>query len=218
MVAQAVDREAQEAPQGKNPTFITALISRMLTSKTSAPSVARPAYGGGRYYGGGATSSYSAGRRSPLGLTPILLGGALALAIFPGLWLYGAYSYPYTHPYNFHNRTANRNESLPVKCLCEEYSACGCDDNNNSTFLDSIVGDGNPKDMNSTLVHVANVNGTKTLVINGTLPNGTDDGNSSTGNATSSGGSASSGSMRQVAELSGFWVVGAIVGATIWLL
>ena len=39
--------------------------------------------------------------------------------------------------------------------------------------MDSIIGDGNPDDFNTTLVHVADVNGTSTIVLNGTLPNGT---------------------------------------------
>ena len=88
------------------------------------------------------------------------------------------------------------------------YSACGCDNNSNTTYLDSLVGDGSAADENSTLVHVGNVNGTKTLIINGTLPNGT--------NSTSS---TTSGAARQhLLEQSGFWLVGAIVGATVWLL
>jgi len=63
-------------------------------------------------------------------------------------------------------------------------------------------------------VHVGNVNGTKTLIINGTLPNGTDSSNSTTSESTPS----SSAATRQIVENSGFWVVGAIVGATVWLL
>lgn len=70
-----------------------------------AGSGVRPGYGGGRYYGGGATVPYTAGHRSPLGLAPFLLLPVAALAIFPGLWLYGVYSYPYTHPYTFVNQT-----------------------------------------------------------------------------------------------------------------
>ena len=57
-----------------------------------------PNYGGGRYYGGGATTPYTAGSRSPLGIAAIPLAfGAGALAFYPGLWLYGAYAYPYGH-------------------------------------------------------------------------------------------------------------------------
>ena len=39
--------------------------------------------------------------------------------------------------------------------------------------MNSIIGDGNPSTLNQTLVRVANVNGTDTIFINGTLPNGT---------------------------------------------
>lgn len=55
------------------------------------------------------------------------------------------------------------------------------------------------------------VNGTKTIIINGTLPNGTDTSANSTGSSSGAAG-------RQVAELSGYWVMGAVVGATVWLL
>ena len=130
------------------------------------------------------------------------------MAFFPGLWLYGAYAYPYSHSYPYHNATSNGNETLPVTCLCQEYSACGCDDNGNATYVDSLLGNGSAADMNSTLARVADVNGTKTLVINGTLPNGTD--NSTTTGSTSAG-------FKQVGlESSGFWVMGVIVGLTVW--
>ena len=95
------------------------------------------------------------------------------------------------------------------------YSACGCDDPNNSTFLDSVVGNGSAADENSTLIHIGNVNGTKTLIINGTLPNGTDN---STDNSTTSSGTTSGSSRNYILENSGFWLMGAIVGATVWLL
>ena len=51
----------------------------------------RPAYSGGRYYGGGVIVPYTAGQCSPLGLAPLLIPPITALAIFPGLWLYGVY-------------------------------------------------------------------------------------------------------------------------------
>ena len=80
--------------------------------KTVSGSGVRPAYGGGRYYGGGATVPYTAGQRSPLGLAPLLIPPIAALAIFPGLWLYGVYQYPYTHPYMFVNETVT-NATFP---------------------------------------------------------------------------------------------------------
>lgn len=174
----------------------------------SSSSIATPSYGGGRYYGGGATTAYKSGGRSPLGLAPYAIGVA-TLGIFPGLWLAGAYGYNFNHPYYFHNATnttdRRNNESLPVTCLCQKYQACGCDDNGNTTYIDELLGNGSTSDQNSTLVHVGNVNGSKTVVINGTLPNGTDDS------------SSTSGAMRQtVLELSGFWVVSAVVLATVF--
>ncbi|MCJ1374011.1 hypothetical protein MMC20_005241 [Loxospora ochrophaea] len=175
---------------------------------TSSSSSARPAYGGGKYYGGGATTAYAAGRSSPLGIAPYFIGGA-ALGFFPGLWLYGAYGYNYNHPVSYHNSSAHNatNETLPVTCLCQQYSACGCDDNGNTTYIDSLLGNGSAADENSTLVRVGVVNGTQTVIINGTLPNGTD--------STSAAGP----SLRQTAlESSGFWLVGAIVASMVWLL
>ncbi|KAL6228705.1 hypothetical protein BDW75DRAFT_136983 [Aspergillus navahoensis] len=132
---------------------------------------ARPTYGrGGGYYAGGATVPYRSGIRSPLGITPFFLPVA-ALAFFPGLWLYGAHVYPYGHPYHYINDTTKRNESMPVICLCAEYSTCGCDDNNNNTYYESLFNGTQPK--NDSIVRVANVNSTQTIAINGTLPNGT---------------------------------------------
>lgn len=101
-----------------------------------------------------------------------------------------------------------------MTCLCEQYSACGCDDANNSTFLDGILGDGNLANLNKSLVNVGNVNGTKTIVLNGTLPNDTvADASTSTGSA-----STSAANRQLLLETSGFWLLGAIVGATVWFL
>jgi len=184
--------------------------------RTNTGSGVTPDYGGGRYYGGGAVAPYASGVRSPLGITPLFLSAA-GLAFFPGLWLYGAYEYPYSHPYTFYNRTApasgtnttGMNETKPVTCLCAAYEECGCDDNGNTTFLDSLIGDGTYSELNQTLVTVADVNGTSTIVINGTLPNGT----------TSSGGTedAFSAGVRNVVEISGYWVMLTLVGCTVFL-
>lgn len=144
-----------------------------------------------------------------MGLTPYVLAGA-GLGIFPGLWLYGAYAYNFNHPYYFHNASnttdSKNNESLPVTCLCDQYSACGCDDDGNTSYIDSLLGDGTASSQNDSLVHVGNVNGSKTVVINGTLPNGTDDSAPTTANGASS---------QKVLEVSGFWLVIAIVAATV---
>ena len=89
-----------------------------------------------------------------------------------------------------------------MECLCEEYCACGCDDNGNSTFIQSLVGNG--VDLNTTLVRTSVVNGTKTLVINGTLANGT------------ASGSTSGAVGRSVQQSLGLLVVGAVVGMIVW--
>jgi hypothetical protein len=95
------------------------------------------------------------------------------LGFFGGAWLYAAYLYPYSHPYSYYNSTSRFNETKPVKCLCQQYSVCGCDDNDDPTYMNSIIGDGNPAKFNQSLVRVATVNDTDTIFINGTLPNGT---------------------------------------------
>jgi len=130
-------------------------------------------YGGGSSYAGGSTVGYSAGQRSPAGLTPYFLGGA-ALGFFPGLWLYGAYAYPYNHRVPLHNNTSNSNTTYPVLCLCEQYDPCGCDDNTNTTYVDSLTSDGTVQGLDTNVAKLTNINGTETLVINGTLSNGTD--------------------------------------------
>ncbi|KAK5109323.1 hypothetical protein LTR62_007092 [Meristemomyces frigidus] len=161
-----------------------------------------PSYGGGQYYGGGARTPYSSGGRSPGGVAPYFLGAG-ALAFFPGIWLYGAYAYPYSHPYTYYNQTNSQNETHPVQCLCGQYQQCGCDDNNSTDYLNSVAN-------NNTIAKLANVNGTQTLVVNGTLSNDT------TADSTSSSGATGLG--QGLVELSGFWVVAAGVAYTMLLM
>jgi len=199
---------------------------------TKTGSGVRPAYGGGRYYGGGATTPYAAGRASPLGIAPILLiAGVGALALYPGVWPYGAYSYPYHNPYTFDNRTANSNstntvhkrqatldtntgvnETKPVTCLCAAYQECGCDDTGDTTFLDQLIGNGSYAALNKTLVTVADIKGTSTIILNGTLPNGT----TASGGTENADGS-SSGASTSIVQVSGYWVMLALVGCTVLL-
>ncbi|MCJ1325273.1 hypothetical protein MMC10_001935 [Thelotrema lepadinum] len=156
-----------------------------------------PSFGGGRSYAGGSTSSYSAGTRSPSGISPFLLGGA-ALGFGAGaLFLYGAYSYPYTHPYYYVDPQSHQNNSLPVDCFCDPYSPCGCDDTNNQTLINQML-------QNSSVANITTVNNTKTVVIDGTLPNGTDTGSAGV-------------SLRQtVMDASGYWVMASIVATMVW--
>ncbi|TKA76493.1 hypothetical protein B0A55_02892 [Friedmanniomyces simplex] len=164
--------------------------------RTSAGSGIAPSFGGG------AAAPYTAGSRSPGGVAPYLLAGG-ALAFFPGIWLYGAYAYPYYGAHTYHNNTDNQNERRPIQCYCAQYAECGCDNNTDSSYLNSVAN-------NNTVSRVAVLNGTETLLINGTLENGT----------TASGGTSSAaGSFRQgMAEMSGWWVVVAGVGYTMWLI
>jgi hypothetical protein len=198
--------------------------SSMTGGSTRSGSGPARSYGGG-YYGGGAAVPYSAGSRTPKGLiaAPLLLGGA-ALAVMPGLWLYSVYPYHYSSPYRFYNASANRtrnndnqarhlvdlvtrqsqmgaNESLPVTCLCQEYSVCGCEENDDPKYLNDLVGNGSYAALNKTLVTVSDVNNTRTLIINGTLPNGT----------TAPGGVDDAGVALGVSKYAGYWAMGLVV-------
>ncbi|KAK5171304.1 uncharacterized protein LTR77_004448 [Saxophila tyrrhenica] len=167
--------------------------------RTSGGSGPQPrSYPSGNYYGGGARVPYRAGGRSPGGVAPVFLGAG-ALAFFPGIWLYGAYRYNYDGEYDYHNRTSGRNESRPVECLCGRYQECGCNQNNNFDYLTAVAN-------NNSISRVANVDGEQTLVINGTLPNGTTV-------------DSAAGSYRQnLAEMSGYWVAAGIVVYAVWFI
>jgi hypothetical protein len=135
-----------------------------------------------------------------------VIGGA-ALAFFPGIWLYSVYAYPYAHNYYYYNQNAHKNESYPVVCVCQEHSECGCDDNHNSTYYESLFNGTEPK--NSSVVRVVKENGTETIYINGTLPNGT----------TAAGGSTSAAPGSFVTTLqhaTGFWVPVALMVTAVW--
>ncbi|KAL8816536.1 MAG: hypothetical protein Q9223_004471 [Gallowayella weberi] len=206
---------------------------RLLVQGVPGSSV-KPSYGGGKYFGGGSTRPYSAGSKSPrAGILPLTIGVAAAAFIFPGIWLYGAYNYPYGHGYSYRNRTRranntdgriqrrqDQNVTLPITCLCAKYSACGCDDNEDTEYLDSIIGDGT--NLNESLVHIGpDEKGVQTIVLNGTLPNATDSeaDSSDTSSASSSTTSSSSAATTQrIMESCGIWVIGAMVGATVWSL
>jgi hypothetical protein len=160
----------------------------------------RPSYGtGGSSYAGGAKQPYTSGSKSPSGILPGLFIGS-TLGFWGTYWLVGAYHYPYTHPYGFYNQSSNRNESKPVECLCRVDEECGCDDNSaDTTYMNSIIGNGSYDALNKSLVNVANVNGTDTIYINGTLANGT----------TSSGGTedpySAAGGMSSLLHAAGWW-------------
>lgn len=174
--------------------------------RTSTGSGVSPSYGRG-YYSGGASVPYTAGARSASGIKPLLFLSAGAFAVFPAIWLYGVYSYPYTQPYSFHNITTNANETKPVDCLCEEYSECGCDESGDFSQLDQLVGNGSYDALDKNVITVADINGTSTILINGTLPNGT----------TAAGGTSDPYSGAGMVKFSGFWLMTALVGCTVFL-
>jgi hypothetical protein len=105
------------------------------------------------------------------------------------------YNYYYTNPYIYNNPQNHQNESLPVDCVCAQYNPCGCDDTNNQTLITQMLQDPNT-------ANITTVNGTKTVVINGTLPNGTDSGAFS----------LHQGSM----GLKGYWAMASVVGLMVW--
>lgn len=192
---------------------------------TRGGSGASRSYGGGGYYGGGAAVPYRSGSRTPKGLVAgALIAPIAVLAIMPGLWLYSVYPYYYTNRYNFYNRTGNRtrinnngrrdyvglmirqesggaNESLPVMCLCSENSVCGCDENDDQQYINDLVGDGDYAKLNKSLVTVSDVNGTRTLVLNGSLPEGT----------TAPGGQDAAAAALSFGKYAGYWALGLVV-------
>jgi hypothetical protein len=185
--------------------------------QTTTGSGPKPMYGGGggQYYGGGAKQPYAAGGRSPSGIVPgLLAGAALGSVGFLGVaYLYGAYSYPFYHPYYYHNATTNKNETKPVNCLCDPYNPCACDDNGNQTYFNSVIGDGSYQNLNRSIVTVAKneTTGNDTIYINGQLPNGT----------TAAGGTESpnaAGSMMALAQAVGWWPAATMAFALAFLM
>ncbi|RSL41916.1 hypothetical protein CEP53_012474 [Fusarium sp. AF-6] len=168
----------------------------------------QPNFAGGRYYPGGAVAPYRSGNRSPgAGILPFVLVGS-ALAFWPGVWLYGAYMYPYTHQYHFHNDTSDEDEIRDVICGCGRYEVCGCDDNNDTAYYDELIGNGSWEALNKSIVTVAEYKGNITILINGTLPNGT---------TVPEQDSPAGLGMRGMIEALGYWPAVAAVAATVFL-
>ncbi|KAL1612629.1 hypothetical protein SLS60_000858 [Paraconiothyrium brasiliense] len=173
---------------------------------TRAGSGPSRSFGGGGFYGGGAATPYKSGSKTPKGLVAgALIAPVLLIGLLPGLWLYSVYPYYFHNPYRFVNESAHNstnpngtNTSLPVTCLCEEFSACGCDENDNQQYLKDLVGNGSYDSLNKSIINVADVNGTTTLVLNGTLPNGT----------TAPGGTDDAGIALGVGKYAGWYVMG----------
>ncbi|KXX80147.1 hypothetical protein MMYC01_204145 [Madurella mycetomatis] len=175
-------------------------------------------YGGGQYYGGGSTQPYRSGSRSPGGIAPVFFGAAF-LAFWPGVWLYGAHLYYHPRPYTFYNETSQENETKPVICACDPQNMCGCD-NGTTAYMNDLIGDGRYTTLNHSLVTVADVNGSSTILINGTLPNGTtapSGGTGPSGGTAPSGGESVAGTgLQALLEGLGWWPVVAAVGAIVF--
>lgn len=125
--------------------------------------------GGSGVYAGGAASPYRAGGVLPrTGAAPIFLGGAAGFAA--GALIFGGHPFYYYGPYGYHypyyNNQTRQNQSLPISCVCAEYNPCGCDDIDSSDVVDEQLDDGT--------ANITTINGTQTVVINGTLENGTE--------------------------------------------
>ncbi|KKF97226.1 hypothetical protein CFO_g351 [Ceratocystis platani] len=171
-------------------------------------------FGGGSYYAGGATTPYRSGSRSAAGLTGAFFAIGL-LSFWPALWLTNAYlyHYPSSYRYQFHNQSSNANESLPVICACAENSLCGCDENNSTAYFNSLIGNGSYSGLNTSVVSVAQVNGTKTLLVNGTLSNDT----TSPTEDSDGGDDSSMAILNSPVSLLGYWPVAVAAFAAIYV-
>jgi len=131
-----------------------------------------------------------------------VLLGVGALALFPGLWLYGAYSYRYPNDerQTYYNETSGNNETRHVECLCAKEAECGCDNTGDQAYLNQVAND-------KSLSSVRN----GTLYINGTLTEDT----TAPGTASSA---AAGGLTQRLVEASGYWPIVAGVAYTMWFL
>jgi len=189
-----------------SPRLTSSHSSSNAGGRTSSGSGTPRSFGGA--YSGGAAVPYTAGKRSSSGITPYILAGA-ALGLLPGLWLASAFAYPFSRPHLFHNTTASTNETLPVLCLCQEYSVCGCDENHNETYAQALYQNASalPNDADMFTSKIADVNNTRTVVINGTLANGT----------TADGGTDDDSAAMMMRRNWGLLVVAMIVGSLSWI-
>jgi hypothetical protein len=174
--------------------------------RTSDGSGAPKLYGKSSFYGGGAKVPFKAGKKSPSGIQPYFIPRPILLVAFPGAWLYGAYAYDYQ--ITFMNQSAKNpfKQNRDVSCLCQQYQVCGCDDNQNAAYIKDIVGDGNLKKLNHSLVTVGELKGQTRLLLNGTLPNGTTASGWATGNRQS------------LMEHASWGVVAAVIMYSMWLM
>lgn len=150
---------------------------------------------------------YKSGNKTPSGIAAVVLVGT-ALAFWPGVWLASAYLYHYDNPYRYYNVSSQANETRNIICGCAAYAVCGCDENNSTAYYQELIGNGSYASLNKTIVNVAEYQGNMTILINGTLPNGT---------TAAAADSAAGDSLRSMAEAAGFWPVISLVLATVFL-
>ncbi|KAL2366078.1 hypothetical protein RJZ56_000918 [Blastomyces dermatitidis] len=174
----AVVGEDPEVVQGPEAGEVQAHLVLELQGGSSRTGSGTPrTFGGGSYYAGGASVPYTAGKTSRRGLLPFAFLPLAALAFFPGLWLWGAHAYHIGH-YNYRNTSdPNANATqIPIECLCQRYSVCGCEENDNTTYINELLKQKDEHGMptNTTTVRVVpKDDGPTTIYVNGSLANGT---------------------------------------------
>ena len=137
--------------------------------------------GQGTFLKGGSIVSYRSGQNSPSGIQPSRVTAAGAAAIFPGTWGAGVYVYSYTLDEDDLDETEldgdfldDLDDPVPVRCLCEEFLECSCEEENDEDYLQFLIDDDDVDDLDEEVVAFNTVDGTTTLVINGTMPNATE--------------------------------------------
>lgn len=83
-------------------------------------------------------------------------------------------------------------------------------DNTDPEYQRELLQDGSYDKLNKSLISVSNINGTDTIVLNGTLPNGTLE-------TAESGAVEESSAMHTVMQGAGYWALTALVGTAVFL-
>lgn len=153
---------------------------------TTGGSGPKPRYGGGKYYTGGGRIPFTSGSNSPVSkLKPIMFSLIAIGFLYGGIWAYDVWRYswgkpiPYTS-YRSQNSTLPSNMTepangtlVPVVCLCEMYSECGCEEEHDDAYIQGLLKDATSDAGDKTAAWMVYKPGDPVLVINGTLPNGT---------------------------------------------
>lgn len=125
--------------------------------------------------------------------------------------------YHYPNSYRYYNESSEEEEDRPILCACSKEASCGCDQDdkvNNTALYDELIGNGSYEHLNKSIVDVAEVNGTTTILLNGTLPK--DTALPSEGSSSGSGsGDSDSAAARAMIEAMGYWPAAAAVLAAV---